>query len=374
MFKDCLRHPAPLSSVRAALGLSVIVALSGCALQSAGTTRHTNRAGNAGSNVGARNLAEFSDSERERILAVQDIVDRAAQEHALDPSLLNGIIWVESRFDPKAKSPAGARGLMQLMPATAAYLAKRLGERSARAYDPDFNIRAGALYLAEMVDKFGDEQAAIAAYHAGPGNVKKWLDGGKPFPDYSQAYVAKVMDARARFEGVGPATVHGSNSGARDHAVASHGEFVAGYDEPLVAPDPETLPDAADIHGVPRELDYNPYLDPPAPESTPRTRPRAQPQPQPAPQPEPAPEPEPEPELFEPVFIPHPELDHDRAPPPGWRTRAAKSRPQPRTQPRPSQPTEPARPQAPKSKPDPKPEPKPEPEQPETGLGVLPDL
>ncbi|PRP91337.1 Soluble lytic murein transglycosylase precursor [Enhygromyxa salina] len=311
-----------------ALGIAtagVILALGGCVAGGSATT--TSAVPASGAEAGASKLAQFSDSERERILAVQGIVERAAAEHQLDPTLINAMIWVESRFEPTAKSSSGARGLMQLMPATAAYLAKRMGERSARAYDPEFNVRAGALYLAEMIEKFGDEQQAVAAYHAGPGNVRRWVDAGEAFPDYSQAYVAKVMDARARFEGV---DVHGRPSGARAPAVAAKpGPKTPPQSEPepLVAPELDTLQDAAEIHGVPRVI-------------------REQPQ---------APAPTPEPQTLEPVFEVHPEFDRDRgAPPPGWRI--AKPRPKPAS-----------KPAAKQARPDPAPSQ-------DAGLGVLPDL
>jgi hypothetical protein len=141
----------------------------------------------------------FSESAQARIDATQKVVGDAAEEHELDPSLINAMIWVESRFQPKAKSKAGARGLMQLMPATAASLATQMGERRARSYDPEFNVRAGSLYLAKLIDKFDDEAIAVAAYHAGPGNVGKWLAAGTAFPDYSQKYVDAVFTARQRF-------------------------------------------------------------------------------------------------------------------------------------------------------------------------------
>ncbi|PRP96338.1 lytic transglycosylase domain-containing protein [Enhygromyxa salina] len=306
----------------------VILALGGCV---AGSTTAQPSAAPAGqgavSPAPVVALEAFSDNERARILAVQEIVEHAASEHGVDPVLINAVIWVESRFDPQAKSPAGARGLMQLMPATAAYLAKRMGERSAHAYDPKFNVRAGSLYLAEMLAKFGDEQKAVAAYHAGPGNVKRWLEAGETFPDYSQTYVAKVMEARARFEGV---AVHGRRSGAATMPAPTPAPTPtprpapAPDPEPQVVPDVATLPDAADIHGVARVI----YA-------------------------------EPEPDEFEsaePVFEVHPELDVDPSAS-GWGI----SRPRTR-EPRPVVP-------APKPKPAPS-----EPKTDEAGLGVLPDL
>jgi hypothetical protein len=302
-----------------ALGIAtagVILALGGCAM-TASTSVAPDRSPSG--SASAASLDSFSESERERILAVQAIVAEAAAKHDLDPALINAMIWVESRFDPRAKSPAGAQGLMQLMPATAAYLAKRMGESSARAYDPKFNIRAGALYLAEMRDKFGDEAHAVAAYHAGPGNVKKWLAAGQQFPEYSRSYVAKVMDARGRFGGV---ETHGRPKHAPRLAAAA-----VEFDDEIV-PDVDALPDAAEIHGVARVIVEQP-------------------------------EPMDEPVYDEPVFEPHPELDRNPgSAPAGWTTSSATTQPQPQPQPRPR----------------PRPTPAPEPKSDEVGLGVLPDL
>jgi len=319
-----------------ALGIAtagVVLALGGCVTS---TTAQAPTAQAPSANSAA--LEQFSEDERSRILAVQTIVAEAASEHQLDPALLNAMIWVESRFDPKAKSPAGARGLMQLMPATAAYLAKRMGESSARAYDPEFNVRAGALYLAEMMAKFGDERRAVAAYQAGPGNVKKWVAAGQAFPSYSEAYVAKVMEARGRFVGL---ETHGRPSRTRVAAVEvsapSQTETYAVNDEDddgLIVPDVDTLPSAAQIHG----------LDEPEPElhaarsSGPASGPVFEEEPE-----------------HEPVFEVHPELDRDRdATPPGWAIATAKPPVKVAARPRP-RPT-PAEPFA------------------EIGLGVLPDL
>ncbi|MGB1699049.1 MAG: lytic transglycosylase domain-containing protein, partial [Nannocystaceae bacterium] len=134
-----------------------------------------------------------------RIRAVDKIVDRAAKEYRLDADLLRGMIWVESRFDPKATSPAGAKGLMQLMPATAKSLASQL-KRPSRPYNTDFNVTAGAYYLRKMLNRYdGNLRYAIAAYNAGPGNVSKWTRRGGRLPAQSRSYVDKVLTARGYF-------------------------------------------------------------------------------------------------------------------------------------------------------------------------------
>jgi hypothetical protein len=337
---------------------SVILALGGCVTGGAGPG-FGSAASSAPSQPSAAALEPFSESERERILAVQNHVARAATEHGVDPDLINAVIWVESRFDPAAKSPAGARGLMQLMPATAAYLAKQLGEHNPRAYDPAFNVRAGSLYLAEMIEKFGDERYAVAAYHAGPGNVKRWLEAGEAFPDYSDTYVAKVMDARSRFEGGGE---HGGTSATRGPALAAEPKTSPRSEskptprhesehehDALEVPDVSTLPDAADIHGVPRVVHVRPR-------ASERERHESRPAPVQI-----------EDVAEDSVFVVHDELDANPGAPSRWRSPAVEREREPEPRPR----------REPQRAPAPKPKPKPEPEAPtddETGLGVLPDL
>ncbi|MCH8685906.1 lytic transglycosylase domain-containing protein [Pedomonas mirosovicensis] len=92
--------------------------------------------------------------------------------------MLHAVARQESLFNPNAVSPAGARGLMQLMPGTAKEVATRLGVPYApqRLYDEDYNLQLGASYLQRMITYFdGNHVLAVAAYNAGPGNVNKWL-------------------------------------------------------------------------------------------------------------------------------------------------------------------------------------------------------
>ena len=111
-----------------------------------------------------------------------DSADRRAE-----PALVLGLIRRESEFVIDAVSPAGARGLMQLMPTTAQGVARTLGISSSTArltVDPAHNIRLGSHYLAEMVARFdGSYILALAAYNAGPGRVDRWLQTrGRPGP------------------------------------------------------------------------------------------------------------------------------------------------------------------------------------------------
>lgn len=113
----------------------------------------------------------------------------AGRDAGLSPNLIEAVAWTESRFNPSARSPAGAEGLMQLMPATAAAL-------GVDARQPDQNLRGGAVYLRQMLDLFeNDLVLALAAYNAGPEAVRRY--GGVPPYRETQAYVASVLDFMA---------------------------------------------------------------------------------------------------------------------------------------------------------------------------------
>ncbi|MCX4239514.1 lytic transglycosylase domain-containing protein [Paraliomyxa miuraensis] len=142
----------------------------------------------------------FPLADRDRIAPIQPIVEDVAARYDMDPDLINGVIWVESRFQPRAKSPAGARGLMQLMPATASAMARELDRPVARVYEPEFNVEAGSVYLLKLLDRFdGDETLALASYNAGAGNVGKWMANDGTLPPRSLQYVESVQRARLRF-------------------------------------------------------------------------------------------------------------------------------------------------------------------------------
>lgn len=108
-----------------------------------------------------------------------------AQRFDLSPSLLEAVVWQESRWRERAVSPAGARGLAQLMPGTARYL-------GVDPDDPMQNLEGGARYLREQLDRFdGDLEKALAAYNAGPGRVER--AGGIPRIRETQNYVAAIL-------------------------------------------------------------------------------------------------------------------------------------------------------------------------------------
>ena len=106
-----------------------------------------------------------------------DTIRREAKKNALDEAWVAAEIRAESIFNPRARSPANARGLMQLIPSTGAATAKRVGLAYSgvdQLYDPDTNIILGTAYLRQMEDKYGVPYYAIAAYNAGPAPVARW--------------------------------------------------------------------------------------------------------------------------------------------------------------------------------------------------------
>jgi len=112
-------------------------------------------------------------------------VSELSRRFDLSPALLEALVWQESRWREGAVSPAGARGLAQLMPGTARYL-------RVDADDPFANLEGGARYLREQLDRFGgDLEKALAAYNAGPGRVER--AGGIPNIRETRAYVAAIM-------------------------------------------------------------------------------------------------------------------------------------------------------------------------------------
>ena len=118
-------------------------------------------------------------------------IEMVARENNVDPTLVKAVALVESGFNPKAVSSAGAKGLMQLMPSTA----KRYG--ISDLHDPYQSLRAGAAHLRDLLDEYdGNVTLALAAYNAGSGAVKKY--GGVPAYQETQQYVKKVQAKMGR--------------------------------------------------------------------------------------------------------------------------------------------------------------------------------
>jgi soluble lytic murein transglycosylase len=129
-------------------------------------------------------------------LKYTDLVEDNAAEFGIDKYLLYAIIKTESGFNPNAESNVGARGLMQLMEETCDWIAWRTGEDLTfdDMYHPEENIRCGAYLMDYLLDEFGNVEAAVAAYHAGSGNVGKWLTDPAYSSDGSTLSVIPISD------------------------------------------------------------------------------------------------------------------------------------------------------------------------------------
>ncbi len=136
-------------------------------------------------------------------LAYESIVRGHARNYDLDPALVAAVIYQESKFRADARSGSGAIGLMQLLPDTARGIAIRTGGSRFRVrdlYDPEINVRYGSWYLRHLLDKYRDEETALAAYNAGQKNVDDWLRDGRGivFAE-TRAYVDRVEELEALY-------------------------------------------------------------------------------------------------------------------------------------------------------------------------------
>jgi soluble lytic murein transglycosylase len=164
--------------------------------------------------LGVAIVARIEHASQNAALPLSDagvIREQAAEKH-LDPALIAGVIYAETKFEPRTSS-AGALGLMQILPSTAQYIAHLSGGVSFTTGDlatPKINVAYGSWYLRYLLDHYeGNEMLAVAAYNGGLANVDAWVakarEAGKtlsvaeiPFPE-TQAYVQKVMRAQAEY-------------------------------------------------------------------------------------------------------------------------------------------------------------------------------
>ena len=141
-----------------------------------------------------------------------DVIRQQAAEKHLDPALIAGVIYAETKFDPRP-STAGAQGLMQILPQTAEFLAHKSGATTFTVADlgtPQVNIAYGSYYLRFLLDHYGGKTVlALAAYNGGEANVDRWIadarrDGRQmtikaiPFPE-TRAYVQRVLHAQRQY-------------------------------------------------------------------------------------------------------------------------------------------------------------------------------
>ena len=133
-------------------------------------------------------------------LRYEQIVRGHARNYRLDPALLAAVIYQESKFKADARSKSGAIGLMQLLPTTAQGIATHTGGtrfRTSDLFDPEINVRYGSWYLRHLLEKYGDERTALAAYNAGQDNVDRWrADGDGIRFSETRAYVDRVEELK----------------------------------------------------------------------------------------------------------------------------------------------------------------------------------
>ena len=166
--------------------------------------------------LGVAIVRPFADKAVQEIslpLRHEDIIRQQAADKGLDPSLIAGVIYVESRFRDQT-SIAGAKGLMQILPSTADYIARKSGGTAFEQGDlatPQINIAYGSWYLRYLLQHYhGNELLAIAAYNAGEGKVDEWYRDASargedfeaathiPFPE-TRNYVGSVLEMRSRY-------------------------------------------------------------------------------------------------------------------------------------------------------------------------------
>lgn len=181
------RMPVWLLSLLSVFGFLLIASFTAQMLMSAYLTRQSEK-----------HLAEEAAIHANYPMVFRDLIEAQASEFNLNPAFVTAIIRNESSFQPHAESSVGARGLMQLMPDTAEWIAGKLkvgGYAFERMYDPESNIRFGCWYLQYLSGLFhGDPVCVACAYHAGQGQVTAWLSDSRYSEDGSHLVLDRLME------------------------------------------------------------------------------------------------------------------------------------------------------------------------------------
>jgi len=138
-------------------------------------------------------------------LEYRDLIKKYSKQFDLDPNLVCAVIYTESNFHADSGSGAGAKGLMQIMPATGAGIAERLGEQFSVSslMDPETNIRYGTKYLREQMDQYdNDLELVLASYNAGGGRAVAWRLYGEALPTETVGYLSKVKRVKEAYDNV----------------------------------------------------------------------------------------------------------------------------------------------------------------------------
>jgi len=141
-------------------------------------------------------------------LKYESYIVKYSKEYGVDPALVAAVIMQESRFNPSAVSGAGAQGLMQFMPGTAATMAREVGRTSYDIFDAETSVQFGAAHIRDLLVKYnGNVDAALAGYNAGTGNADRWIAAGLmdnvPFNE-TRNYIKNVKNYRVIYTSMYP--------------------------------------------------------------------------------------------------------------------------------------------------------------------------
>lgn len=135
-------------------------------------------------------------------LKYQEHIVKYSKQFEIDPTFVAGVIYAESHYNPQAVSRVGAKGLMQLMPATAKGVSAQLGEEAmGDLFDPETNIRYGTFYIAQKYRDFGNsKEAALAAYNGGPAVGSRYVVSREAgIPNETKNFIKTVIAAQAKY-------------------------------------------------------------------------------------------------------------------------------------------------------------------------------